>query len=322
MGLTYDRVMVTGGAGFIGSHTVDALLQNGQRVWVLDDLSSGSLQNLNRWKKDSRLHFKRGDIARYKVVASLAGKVEAIVHLAALVSPNVSIQRPELAHQINVSGTMNVLRAGVRHRIQRTVFASSSSVYGNAESVKISEDAKLDPVTPYGASKLAAEKYCRAFHESYGLETISLRYFNVYGARQSSNPYSGVIAIFTKRLLRGLAPTIYGDGRQTRDFVHVSDVVNANLLALKATKGVGDALNIGTGRATTIMQLYRMLTQLRGREDIFPTFARARAGDIGASCADIANARATIGFKPKVPLRSGLQLLIESLNSKPFSRSN
>jgi len=309
--------MVTGGAGFIGSHTVDALLQSGLRVWVLGDLSSGLLSNLSQWKKNPNLHFKRGDVTKYKTVASLAPKVEAIIHLAALVSPNISIQKPELAHQVNVSGTMNVLRAGVKHSIRRIVFASSSSVYGDAEErSKINENAKLDPITPYGASKLAAEKYCQAFCKSYGLGTISLRYFNVYGARQSSNPYSGVIAIFAQRLLKGLPPIIYGDGLQTRDFIHVSDAVNANLLALRSTKETGEAVNIGTGRATTIEGLYHLLARLMARDRISPRFADARPGDIRASCADIAKARMSLGFEPRIPLRSGLRLLCEWLDSR------
>ena len=315
MRLSYDRVMVTGGAGFIGSHTVDALLHSGLRVWVLDDLSSGSLPNLSQWKKNSNLHFKRGDVTKYKTVVSLARKAEAIIHLAAVVSPNISIRRPELAHQVNVSGTMNVLRAGVKHGVHKIVFASSSSVYGNTNSVRIREDAKLEPITPYGASKLAAEKYCHAYYKSYELSTVSLRYFNVYGERQSSNPYSGVIAIFAQRLLKGLPPIIYGDGLQTRDFIHVSDVVNANLLALRCRRGMGEAINIGTGHATTITDLYRLLTEVVGRTNTPPVFKPARRGDIETSCASIAKACALLGFRPKIPLRQGLKCLIGSFRS-------
>jgi len=315
MRLTYDKVMVTGGAGFIGSHTVDALLKNSLEVWVLDNLSSGSLRNLKTWKKNPKLHFKRGSVIRYGIVDSLARKVDAIVHLAAIVSPDVSIRKPELTHEVNVTGTLNVLRAAHKNRVHRIVFASSSSVYGSPKSIPILENASLNPITPYGASKLAAEKYCQAFHKLYGLSTISLRYFNVYGERQGSNPYSGVIAVFAHRLLSGLRPIIYGDGRQTRDFIHVSDVVNANMLALETRRGTGEAFNIGTGQATTIKTLYHLLAQLTGKSGISPFYRQARTGDISASCAAIAKAWNTLRFQPKISLKSGLELLIDSFRS-------
>lgn len=308
--------MVTGGAGFIGSHTVDALLDHGLKVWVLDDLSSGSLGNLKGWKDNRKLHFKKGSVVRYKSVESLARKVDAIIHLAAVVSPNVSVRRPEVANEVNVSGTLNVLRAALRTGVERVVFASSSSVYGNSKSARISEDAALEPITPYGVSKLAAEKYCRVYHETYDLSTVCLRYFNVYGERQSSNPYSGVIAIFARRLLKGLRPIIYGDGNQTRDFIQVSDVVNANLSALRAARGVGEAFNIGTGRATAIKKLHRVIADLAERNDISPIFAPARLGDVRLICARTEKARTILGFEPRVSLRFGLKSLIESLRAK------
>lgn len=304
--------MVTGGAGFIGSHTVDALLGNDLEVWVLDDLSSGSLHNLKRWRNCSKLHFTRQDITRYKVVDNLARKVDAIIHLAAVVSPEISMRNPELTSKVNISGTLNLLRAAIKNQVQRLVFASSSSVYGNSKSARISENAPLKPATPYGVSKLAAEKYCEVYFTAYDLETISLRYFNVYGERQSSNPYSGVIAIFARKLLMGAHPVIYGNGKQTRDFVHVSDIVKANLLALGSKREIGETFNIGTGRPTSIDQLGHLMANLAGK-DTKPVFREARPGDIRHSCANIAKARTLLGFRPKIGLRFGLGLLVRSL---------
>jgi UDP-glucose 4-epimerase len=310
------RVLVTGGAGFIGSHTVDLLLNEGAEVWVLDDLSSGSSGNLKRWKGKLKLHFRKNTVTQYRVVESLAKKVDAIVHLAAVVSPYFSVKRPEIVNEANVSGTLNVLRAALKNKLQKTVFASSSSVYGNQNALPISEDNPLDPVTPYGVSKLAGEKYCGAFYRTYGLSTIALRYFNVYGERQSANPYSGVIAIFAKHLSKGLRPTICGDGEQTRDFIHVSDVVAANLQALRASNGTGEAFNVGTGRATKISELASLLAELVGRPEIFSTHSPDRPGDIRHSYANITRAREVLRFQPKVELKEGLKLLIDSISTR------
>lgn len=312
MRLTYDTVLVTGGMGFIGSHTVDALLFNGANVWVLDDLSGGHLNNLQRWKRNPRLHFKKGSLTNCKIVDSITRRVDAVIHLAAVVSPLVSIRNPETTNNVNVSGTLNVLRAGLKNEIDRVVFASSSSLYGNTLPTPISEDTILDPITPYGVSKLAAEKYCKVFFERYNLNTISLRYFNVYGERQTSNPYSGVIAIFMNRLVKGLRPQIYGDGKQTRDFVHVSDVARANLLALQNKQGNGEAFNVGTGSATTINRLAKILADLTGRPEITPVHLKAREADIRNSRADVTKARRILHFRAEVQLRRGLRLLIKN----------
>lgn len=310
MNLTFDRVLVTGGAGFIGSHTVDALLENGMHVSVLDNLSTGSLDNLRRWRKDPRFHFKKASVVSYRSVESATRNVDGIIHLAAVVSPNISLRKPEITDKVNVVGTLTVLRAGLKNQVKRVVFASSSSVYGNPPVVPTPETAPLDPITPYGVSKLAGEKYCRVFCRFFDLSTVSLRYFNVYGERQSSNPYSGAIAIFTERLKKGLRPRIFGRGHQTRDFVHVSDVVKANLLALGTGKGAGEAFNIGTGRAISISELLHLLAELNGKAKLSPTFSQPRRGDIMHSCANIAKARKLLGFEPKVTLRQGLDLLV------------
>jgi UDP-glucose 4-epimerase len=314
--LTYDRILVTGGAGFVGSHTVDALLENNTKVWVLDDLSTGSLANLGKWKHTHDLRFIRGSVVNLKRVEALARRTDAIIHLAAVVSPFVSMTKPRLTNMVNVTGTLSILEAGLRAHAKRIVYASSSSVYGNSSSHDISEKTPTAPITPYGVSKLAAEKYCHAFYAEYGLPTVSLRYFNVYGERQSSNPYSGVIAIFAKRLLVGMRPKIYGDGNQVRDFIHVSDIVTANLLALESQKATGITLNIGTGKAISIKTLASTLSALIGMNDIRPVYVSPRPGDIGESCANISMAVKLLGFHPRVHLQQGLRLVVEWMRQR------
>ena len=301
---------MTGGAGFVGSHTVDAILDKGASVWVLDNLTTGSIKNLQKWRKDRRLHFRKGSIIQSKLVESLVRHVDAVIHLAAIISPYYSVKKPEIVNEVNVGGTLNVLNAALKAKTQRLVFASSSSVYGEQTRYPISEENPLRPLTPYGASKLSGEKYCGAYTQTYGLSTVSLRYFNIYGPRQSANPYSGVIAIFSKQLRKGLRPTIYGDGSQTRDFIHVSDVVRANLQALNATAGTGEAFNVGTGRAITINELASMLAKLANRPEITPTHAPTRKGDIKDSYADITRAEKVLGFHPKIELEKGLLPLV------------
>ncbi len=314
--MDYDTVLVTGGAGFIGSHTVDSLLSEGAEVWVLDDLSTGSIRNLRAWKNNPKLHLKKGSTVQYKALELLIRKVDAIVHLAAAISPYLSVKKPELVTMVNVSGTLNVLRASVKSKIERLVFASSSSAYGNQTVLPISEDNPLRPITPYGASKVSGEKYCEACFQTYGLSTISLRYFNVYGERQSTNPYSGVIAIFANHLSKGLRPSIFGDGEQTRDFIHVSDVVKANLQALGTSKGTGEVFNVGTGRATSINQLFSVMAELVGRLDISPIHAPSRPGDIQHSYANMSRTKDVLGFQPKLELGQGLKMLIESRSKR------
>ena len=315
--MEYDKVLVTGGAGFIGSHTVEALLALDARTLVLDDLSSGTLRNLSGLIHDPRLHFVRGSIMNFQRVRSLASKVDAIIHLAAQISPFVSMTSPEATTLTNVNGTLNILRAAAKEHVQKVVFASSSSVYGDVKSRYVSEKLPTNPITPYGASKLAAEKYCGAFYRAYGVPTVSLRYFNVYGERQSSNPYSGVIAIFAQTLTENRPPIIFGDGNQTRDFVYVSDVARANVKALRSKTGYGQAFNVGTGKPTTVKHLFDLLRQItHTRKEILPIFRKRRLGDIKYSCSDLTRTRSVLDFTPEVDLRTGLTRLVESLSLK------
>jgi len=221
------RALVTGGCGFIGSHLVEALLNRNCEVVVLDDFSTGKRENLKSFEACKNLTFVRGDIRNFDLVKTVVKDVEVIFHEAAIPSVVRSVEDPLLTHEVNVAGTLNVLKAGLDAGVKRVVYASSSSVYGDVKVLPKREDMPTIPISPYGVSKLAAEQYCKAFHQVYGLQTVCLRYFNVYGPRQTYGPYSGVITIFINKILKGESPMIYGDGGQTRDFTNVVDVVHA-----------------------------------------------------------------------------------------------
>jgi UDP-glucose 4-epimerase len=316
MKLTFDKVLVTGGAGFVGSHTVDALMENGARAWVLDNLSSGSLSNLRRWSGDPNFHFVRGTVLNSNTVSRLVGKVDGVIHLAAVVSTEISLRNPALTHLVNVSGTLNVLNSGLKNQVQKIVFASSSSVYGDSKSAHVKETEPNNPLNPYGVSKLAAEKYCQAYNRSFGIKTVSLRYFNVYGERQSHSEYSGVVAIFANKLLNGSRPTIFGSGRQRRDFIHVSDVARANLMALQSDRGAGQAFNVGTGRAISVLTLFHLLANITGSSEIRPIHRKERRGDIKNSCADMSTSERVLQFHPQTDIEYGLEMLVKWLQAK------
>jgi UDP-glucose 4-epimerase len=314
MSQSFDRVLVTGGLGFIGSHTVDALLDNDVSTWVLDDLSTGSKRNLSRHKQNRNLHVINGSVSNYRAIDRLSRRVEATIHLAGIVSPFVSVQHPEVSNHVNVTGTLNVLRAARKHSLKRIVFASSSSVYGDSNVRRVDENSPTNPITPYGVSKLAGEKYCRAFCSTYGMSTVSLRYFNVYGERQRYNPYSGVIAILVNNLLKTRPVTIFGDGRQTRDFVHVSDVARANLIALSHRQAKGEAFNVGTGVGISINKLCAVLARITGTSRLRPIRKPPRTGDIRHSCASVRRASDKLGFDSRITVEDGLATLVQSLS--------
>jgi len=310
LGVVGLRVLVTGGAGFIGSHTVDRFLAKGFEVVVLDSLRSGSLDNVRLHMGDERFKFVCGDVRDVRLVRDLVGGVDFVVHLAALVSVPESMQDPDLTYDINVNGTLNLLRACVDADVKRFVYASSCAVYGNADRLPIKEDCPPKPLSPYAFSKLKAESYVWKYFEDFELETVCLRYFNVYGPRQAYSEYSGVITQFINRIKRGLPLTIFGDGEQTRDFVHVEDVVEANMLALKCRNAIGEVFNIGTGVATSIKQLAQTLLELTNRKDLEILHCEAREGDVRHSVADISKAKEKLGYRPKVALKEGLKKLL------------
>lgn len=301
---------MTGGAGFIGSHTVDHLLAEGVEVVVLDNLRSGRLENIRQHVNKRNFRFVRGDIRDSHLVKDLVSDVDAVIHLAALVSVPESIKDPALTYAINVNGTLNLLKASVNFGVKRFVYASSCAVYGDAENLPIKEDYPPKPLSPYASSKLTAEDYVQKYNRNFGLETVCLRYFNVYGPRQIYSDYSGVITRFINRLTNGLPLVIFGDGEQTRDFVYVTDVAEANILALKHAKAVGEIFNIGSGVATSVNRLANMLLELAGKNSLETVHSEPREGDIRHSVADISKAKDKLGFVPKVSLKDGLKRIL------------
>jgi len=308
----FSEILVTGGAGFIGSHIVDRLLDEGFKVKVLDNLSTGEKKNLAQHENKKGFQFIEGDIRNFDAVNRAVRGVDAVVHEAALVSVTRSVEEPLLSNEINVTGTLNLLKASVDAHVKRFVLASSCAVYGDTETLPNHEKLAPKPLAPYAADKLAVENYAKAFYAIYGLETVSLRYFNVYGPRQKYGPYSGVISTFVNCLLEGKPPTIYGDGEQTRDFVNVKDVVEANMLALSKQEAAGEVFNISTGEPITINKFTETLQKIMGKTSLKPVHAEPRAGDIKHSYGDITKARRNLGYAPKVPLEKGLSELVKS----------
>lgn len=307
-------VLVTGGAGFIGSHIVDALVESGARVRVVDNLSTGHLRNLET--AGGKIDFLEGDLAEEAVARRAVEDVELVFHEAALPSVPRSVANPRETHLASVEATFNLLLAAKEKRVRRLVYAASSSAYGDQPTLPKIESMRPEPLSPYAAAKLVGEYYCQVFTRSYGLETICLRYFNVFGPRQDpGSPYSGVISLFVDRLLRGQSPIIYGDGEQTRDFTYVSNAVDANMLAAESDRGIGEVINIANGEKVTINELFQRVRQILGRDDIEPDYQPARTGDILHSLADIGRATDALGYEPKVGLRQGLELTIAASNN-------
>lgn len=307
------KVLVTGGAGFIGSHLAEALCRRGARVVVLDDLSTGHRDNLAWTGAGDALEIVEGSVTDPDAVRRAMAGCEVVFHEAALVSVPQSVQQPVESHRRNVLGTLEVLTAAREAQVRRVVFASSSAVYGDHPAPVKDESLPPDPLTPYALQKLTGERYAAQFHALFGLETVCLRYFNVFGPRQSAeSPYSGVIARFCDAFLRGVTPCIYGDGRQSRDFVYISNVVAANLAAAErpASAVAGRVFNIGTGRSTTLLDLVAALGRITGRE-VTPRFEPARPGDIRHSCPDIRRAREALGYEPGTGWEEGLARTFE-----------
>ena len=307
----FSKVLVVGGAGFVGSHIVDRLVSEGVEVTVLDNLFAGNMENLARHEGNPNFHFIKGDVRNLELVKNLVKDVEAVFNEAAIVSVPRSIENPLLTNEVNTCGTLNLLKACVDSGIKRYVQASSASVYGETQKPPIREDTATNPLSPYAVAELASEGYTQAFYRCYGLETVALRYFNVYGPRQVMNAYSGVIMIFLNRLTQNAQPTIYGDGKQTRDFVYVEDVVQANMLALTTQKATGQVFNIATGKPQTINQLLKNLQTKLNKQNLRAIHKPARKGDIQHSYASIEKAEKTLGYKPKYSLTIGLNKLVD-----------
>jgi UDP-glucose 4-epimerase len=302
-------VLVTGGAGFIGSHIAEALAERGDRVRVLDNLSTGRVANMDSFR--DRIEFVEADLVDARVVAELVDGVDCVFHEAALASVPRSVEAPLDTNAACVTGTVTLLDAARRARVRRVVYAASSSAYGDRPtSPKRESDLPL-PISPYGAAKLAGEHYCRAFTATYGFETVCLRYFNVFGPRQDpASPYSAVIPLFITAILDGRQPVVYGDGLQSRDFSYVSNVVEANLLAADAENVAGRTLNIANGKSTDLLTLLDVLNRLLGTR-VKPTFAPPRPGDVRESLADISEAQKYLGYQPRVGFEEGLKRSID-----------
>jgi UDP-glucose 4-epimerase len=305
------KAVVTGGAGFIGSHIVEELLKLGWQVTIIDNLSTGSLDNIRPFMASNNLEFVHGSISDLALLQKHFPRVDYVFHEAALASVQSSIQDPLLSHENNLSGTLNVLLAARDNGIQKLVFASSSAVYGDTPVTRKKEGASPKPQSPYAADKLAAEYYCRVFTEIFKLPTICLRYFNVYGPRQRpDSEYAAVIPKFIQRVRDGKSPVIFGDGKQTRDFVFVKDVVAANILATK-TEFTG-ILNVGTSESISLSQLGQLILEKMNRTDLEPVYEQEKAGDIKHSLADISAAK-VLGYNPHYTLNLGLDELLKAL---------
>jgi UDP-glucose 4-epimerase len=303
------RYLITGGAGFIGANLAHALVARGETVRILDDFSTGRLENLRGI--EDRIEILRGDIRDPGTMSRAVAGVEVILHQAALNSNPRSIQEPLLTSEVNVGGTLTLLQAARAAGIRRVVYASSSSVYGEAAGLPKTEDMPTAPKAPYGVSKLAAELYCRVFTQVYGIETVSLRYFNVYGPRQHpDSEYAAVIPRFLRRMLAGKRPVIFGDGEQSRDFTPVDNVVAANLLAAHSPEGIGEVMNIAGGNSSTLNQLVAWLNELLGT-DLPPLYEPPRPADIRHSYASIRQAETRLGYRPIMDVREGLRRTVE-----------
>ena len=309
MSTKFKKALVTGGAGFIGSHLVDALLSAGCEVVVIDNLSTGRHHNLKHIKE--RITFHKADIRDQELLIKVSNGCDAIFHLAAVVSVPQTVENPVESAMVNEMGTIYVLEAARKNNIKRVVLSSSCAVYGDDPEIPKHEMMMPKPQSPYAVQKLAGEYYARLYHDLYGIETVCLRYFNVYGPRQDpSSPYSGVISIFMTKAVDKAIPLIYGDGNQYRDFIFVEDVVRANLLAAKEANATGNILNIGTGHFIRIHQLWKMISHLAGI-DLEPKYEPARPGDILESVAKVDLAIELLGFEPAYPFETGVEKTFE-----------
>jgi nucleoside-diphosphate-sugar epimerase len=303
------RYVVTGGAGFIGSNTVDELVKRGHSVVVLDDLSAGKEENLAEVR--SKITFIKGSITEIEVVQKAMHQADYVIHLAARTSVPRSVKDPVDTNRINVDGTLNVLMAARDNKIKRLVFAASSAAYGETPALPKTESMQPAPISPYGVSKYVGELYAQTFGRCYGLENVSLRYFNIFGPRQDpDSPYSGVLSRFVTAFLDGVEPVVFGDGEQTRDFTYVENAVQANLLACESPGASGKVFNIGTGLRVSLNHTLGALVEISGKK-LPVKYEPPREGDIRDSLADISSARECLGYEPSVMFDEGLARTFE-----------
>lgn len=312
--------LVTGGAGFIGSHIASALASAGARLRIIDDLSTGYRENLEEIKGE--VDFIHASLAEEESLRKALEDVELVFHEAAIPSVPRSVENPRQTHIASVESTFSLLLAARERKVRRIVYAASSSAYGDQPTLPKVENMLPEPLSPYAVAKLVGEHYCQVFTRVYGLETVSLRYFNVFGPRQDpSSQYSGVISRFISALLGGGRPVIYGDGEQSRDFTYIDNVVDANLKAAESVRGIGQVINIASGERISLNQLLDELKTLTGKPDVVADYIEPRAGDVKHSLADISRARSLLGFEPRVDLQTGLQLTIDWWKKSRFAKT-
>ncbi|MCP5106058.1 MAG: SDR family oxidoreductase [bacterium] len=305
------KYLVTGGAGFIGSNIVKELLKRGESVRVLDNFSTGKRENLYRFANHPQFQLIEGDLRSFHIARSAVKGVDFVLHQGALPSVPRSIHDPITTNDVNILGTLNILEAAKEFNVKRVIYASSSSIYGNSEVLPKTEDMPAAPLSPYAISKYTGERYCQVYYELYGLETVCLRYFNVFGPNQNpDSQYSAVIPKFIKLIAQRKQPIIYGDGSQTRDFTHVSNNVTANLLACTAENAPGQVLNIACGERYPLSDIVKMINDILG-EEVEPLFEKERPGDVKHSLAAIEKAGEILGFQVKTKLKEGLEQLVE-----------
>ena len=313
--MTSRKAIVTGGAGFIGSHIVDELLERKIETFVIDNLSTGSLENLKQHDGNKLLHVIIGDAKNIGKLMSGISDIDVIFHEAAIASITRSISEPMVVHDVNVNMSLEIMNFCVANKVRRLVFASSAAVYGIIKG-KASEESVCRPYSPYGATKLAVEDYLSAYYHTYGLETVALRYFNVFGPRQKLNDYSGVITIFINQLMNKQTPTIFGDGLQTRDFINVKDIVQANMLCMDSKNAAGEMFNVATGKPTSILELLLTIKSVTGTEKISHKFDPPRPGDVKFGLANAEKIMKAIGFAPKITVSGGLADVVKHIQSK------
>ena len=306
------NILVTGGAGFIGSHLATRFVAEGHRVRVLDNLSAGFRENLDG---AGQVEFLVDDLRNADACRRACHGIEFVFHQAAVVSVPKSVDDPQTSHDVNLNGTFNLLQAAVRQKVRRFIYAASSSAYGESKESPKHERIVPEPLSPYAVQKLACEQYARAFHECFGLETLSLRYFNVFGPRQDPNsPYAAAISAFAMAILRGKPPTIYGDGEQTRDFTYIDNVVHGNMLAMSVARTRGECVNVACGNQISVNQTIAAINRLLGT-NVKAHYVPPRAGDIKHSCADIRLAKELLGYEPQVSFEDGLRRAIDYYRS-------
>jgi nucleoside-diphosphate-sugar epimerase len=312
-------VLVTGGAGFIGSHIAAALSKSGARVRIIDDLSTGHLENITEIGGD--IDFIQASVGDAKALVRALEDVELVFHEAAIPSVPRSVEKPVETHEASVNATFALLLAARDQKVRRLVYAASSSAYGDQPELPKREDMRPDPLSPYAVAKLVGEYYCQVFTRAYGLETVSLRYFNVFGPRQDpGSQYSGVISRFISALVHGEQPTIYGDGEQSRDFTYIANVVDANLRAAQAAGAAGSVINIANGERVTINDVFETLKRLTGRTEATAEYAPPRVGDVRDSLADLRQAGSLLGYEPQVGLEEGLRLTLDWWQTSRFRK--